>query len=154
MNNRTLSTLAALALAAALPALAEPMVYPAKGQTPEQQQKDQGECHTWAIQQSGYDPANPPPQAVAKQNTTATGSTPGAGARGAARGAVVGSAVGADTDKSAAAGAVAARSRSRRANAAAADQAQAQAGQQQQAGLDAYNRARGACLEGRGYTVK
>lgn len=35
-------------------------VYPAKNQTPQQQKKDEGECHTWAVGQSKYDPANPP----------------------------------------------------------------------------------------------
>jgi hypothetical protein len=51
-------------------------------------------------------------------------------------------------------GAVAARGQSRRQNAAATQQAQQQqqsATQQQQAG---FNKARAACLEGKGYTVK
>ena len=72
-------------------ASAQTIVYPAKGQSADQQKKDEGECHTWAVGQSKYDPANPPPPpATAKPPTTATGTTPGAGARGAARGAVVG----------------------------------------------------------------
>ena len=29
------------------------VVYPAKGQSQEQQQKDEGECHTWAIKNRG-----------------------------------------------------------------------------------------------------
>ena len=29
-------------------------VYPAQGQSQQQQQQDQGECHTWAVNQSGY----------------------------------------------------------------------------------------------------
>ena len=33
------------------------VIYPAKGQSPEQQNKDKGECHVWAVQQSGFDPA-------------------------------------------------------------------------------------------------
>ena len=147
-------TLAALALFAALPGSTQAAVYPSKGQSPQQQQQDEGECHNWAIQQTGYDPANPPAAAAPVQNTTATGSTPGAGARGAARGAVVAGAVGGDSGKGAAAGAVASRSRSRRANAAANDQAQQQAAQQQQAGNAEYQNARAACLEGRGYSVK
>ena len=32
------------------------MVYPSKGQTPEQQKTDEAQCNTWAVQQSGYDP--------------------------------------------------------------------------------------------------
>ena len=135
-------------------ASAEQFVYPAKGQSPGQQKKDEGECHTWAIQQSKYDPANPPKQTAAAQPaTTATGTTPGAGARGAARGAVVGGVMG-DAGAGAAAGAVAARGQSRRQNTAQAQQQQQSATQQDQAGLAAYQKARSACLEGRGYTVK
>ena len=135
--------------------MAQSFVYPAKGQSPQQQKKDEGECHVWAVQQSKYDPTNPPPQAAAaKAPTTATGSTPGAGVGGAARGAVVGEIAGGNAGAGAAAGAVAARGQSRRQNAAQAQQQQQAATQQQQAGMSAYQRARAACLEGRGYTVK
>jgi hypothetical protein len=153
MNKRFLM----LALTAALlpAAIAQQYVYPAKGQSPQQQKSDEAACRSWAIQQSGYDPAKPPPkQAVATQPTTATGTTPGAGLRGAARGAVVGEIVGGDASTGAAVGAAAARGQSRRQNAAASQQTQQQqqaATQQQQA---AFGRARAACLEGRGYTVK
>ncbi|MGB8250887.1 MAG: hypothetical protein WCF02_11260, partial [Azonexus sp.] len=95
MNKRFLM----LALTAALlpAAIAQQYVYPAKGPSPQQQKSDEAACRSWAIQQSGYDPAKPPPkQAVATQPTTATGTTPGAGLRGAARGAVVGEIVGGD----------------------------------------------------------
>jgi hypothetical protein len=37
------------------------MVFPAKGQTPEQQGKDESDCYVWAKQQTGYDPVAPPP---------------------------------------------------------------------------------------------
>ena len=145
-------TLIALFTAAAA---AQQFVYPAKNQSPQQQKKDEGECHTWAVQQSKYDPANPPvQQAAPPPPTTATGSTPGAGARGAARGAIVGEIVADDARAGAAAGAVAARSQSRRQNAAAAQQQQQAGAQQQQAGMATYQKARGACLEGRGYSVK
>jgi hypothetical protein len=132
-------------------ASAQSFVYPAKGQSPQQQKQDEGQCHGWAVQQSKYDPANPPPAQAAQGPGTPTGTTPGAGARGAVRGAVLAEAVGGEADRGAAAGAVAARSRSRRQNAAQAEQASQQ---QNQAGLSAYQRARAACLEGRGYTVK
>ena len=136
-------------------ALAQQYVYPAKGQSPEQQKNDEGACYAWAVQQSGFDPARPPqPQAAPQPQTTATGTTPGAGLRGAARGAVVGEVVGGDAGTGAAVGAVAARGQSRRQNAAAGQQAQQQqsaATQQQQA---SFGKARAACLEGRGYTVK
>jgi hypothetical protein len=36
---------------------AVPIVYPAKGQSQQQQTKDQGECSQWAVQQTGVDPA-------------------------------------------------------------------------------------------------
>ena len=134
---------------------AQQYVYPAKGQSPQKQKSDEGQCHTWAVQQSKYDPTNPPQQAAAPPPpTTATGTTPGAGARGAARGAVVGEIVGGDAGAGAAAGAVAARSQSRRQNAAQGQQQQQAATQQNQAGMASYQKARAACLEGRGYTVK
>jgi hypothetical protein len=127
---------------------AQQYVYPAKGQSPQQQKNDEAACYSWAVQQTGFDPAKPPPTAAPP--TTATGTTPGAGARGAARGAIVGEVVGGDAGAGAAAGAAAARGQSRRQNAAAGQQAQA-ANQQQQG---TFAKARAACLEGRGYTVK
>ena len=154
MKPRHLFSLA-LGLALVGGAAAQQIVYPAKGQTPQQQKSDEAACYTWAVQQTGFDPAKaPPPQQAATPPTTATGSTPGAGARGAARGAVVGEAVGGDAGAGAAAGAAVARSQSRKQNAAAAQQGQQQAQaatQQQQA---TFAKARAACLEGRGYTVK
>ena len=54
------SALTACALAA--PVAAQQFVYPAKSQTPAQQKQDEGECYTWAVQQSGVDPAKPAPQ--------------------------------------------------------------------------------------------
>jgi len=136
-------------------AIAQQVVFPAKGQSKEQQKKDEGACHTWAVDNSKYDTTNPPKQAAAPPPpTTASGSTPGAGVRGAARGAVVGEVVGGDAGAGAAAGAVAARSQSRRQNAAAGQQQQQAAVQQDQAGMAQYQKARAACLEGKGYTVK
>jgi hypothetical protein len=133
---------------------AQQFVYPAKGQSPAQQKKDEAQCHTWAVQQAKYDPTKPPQKtAAAPPSTTATGTTPGAGVRGAARGAVVGGIMG-DAGAGAAAGAVAARGQSRRQNAAQAQQQQQAATQQDEAGVAAYQKARAACLEGRSYTVK
>lgn len=134
---------------------AQQYVYPAKGQSAEQQKSDEAACYSWAVQQSGFDPAKPPPPpAAAKPPTTATGTTPGAGVRGAARGAVVGEVVGGNASAGAAAGAVAARGQSRRQNAATAQQGQQQASAQQQQQQAAFGKARAACLEGRGYSVK
>jgi hypothetical protein len=154
MNRRT-AWMLAMAMAFASEGIAQQFVYPAKGQSPQQQKSDEAACYSWAVQQTGFDPAKPPPQQqAAKPPTTATGTTPGAGARGAARGAVVGGIVSDDPGAGAAAGAVVARGQSRRQNAAAGQQAQQQqqaASQQQQA---AFGKARAACLEGRGYSVK
>ena len=135
-------------------AFAQQYVYPAKGQSPDQQKKDESACYQWAVQQTGFDPSKPAAAPAAPPPTTATGTTPGAGVRGAARGAVVGEVVGGDASTGAAVGAAAARGQSRRQNAAAAQQQQAaaqQATSQQQA---AFGKARAACLEGKGYTVK
>jgi hypothetical protein len=147
MNSLRIGVAAALLLVVA-PAFTQQYVYPAKGQSPEQQKKDESACYTWAVQQTGFDPAKA--QAAAPPPTTATGTTPGAGVRGAARGAVVGEVVGGDAGTGAAVGAVAARGQSRRQNAAAQQQAQSANSQQQQA----FGKARAACLEGKGYTVK
>ncbi len=134
---------------------AQQYVYPAKGQSPEQQKKDESECHKWAVGQTGFDPAKPPPQAAAPAPpTTATGVTPGAGARGAARGAVIGEVVGGDAGTGAAVGAAAARGQSRRQNAAQQQQASQQQQQAQSSQNAAFAKARAACLEGRGYTIK
>jgi hypothetical protein len=163
----TQKTLCMFALAALLvtDASAQQFVYPAKGQTPQQQQSDEAACYSWAVQQSGFDPARPapaapPPAAAPQPATTPTGTTPGAGVAGAVGGAVIGGIAG-DAGAGAAVGAVVARSASRRKNAAAQQQAASQqqaAAQQQQAGTQqqqaTFGKARAACLEGRGYTVK
>jgi hypothetical protein len=130
------------------------IVYPAKGQAAQQQNKDEGECYTWAKQQTGIDPV-----AVANQPTKQEGPAVGGGerARGAARGAVGGLAVGAiagDAGKGAAVGAVAGTvvgGHRARQNKAAKEQ---QAEQNKAATLQHFNKAFGVCMEGRGYTVK
>lgn len=121
---------------------AHPYVYPAKGQTAEQQQKDQYECHQWAVQQTGFDPSQPVEQSVPRHSAM------GGAARGAALGAV-GGAIGGDAGKGAAIGAAVGGlgtvMRDRRAN-----EAQQQA---YSASSASYDRAYGVCLQGRGYTV-
>ena len=79
--------------------LAQSYVYPTRGQSPQQQQKDQGECHVWATQQSGVNPA-----AMAPPPSGPTGQVAGTAARGAAIGAV-GGAIGGNAGKGAAIGA-------------------------------------------------
>lgn len=137
-------------------ALGQQFVYPAKGQSPEQQKKDEYECHQWAVQQTGVDPSKPAPQTAAAPSSpqTPTGVTPGAGARGAARGAIVGEIVGDDAGAGAAVGAAAARGQSRRQNRQQATQQQQQQQQAQGTQNASFAKARAACLEGRGYSVK
>ena len=61
-----LELLSAAMLLASLQAYAQQqIIYPSKGQTPEQQNKDQGECYVWAKQQTGVDPV-----AVAQQSAS------------------------------------------------------------------------------------
>ena len=149
---KTSTFLLVAALAAALPATAQQYAFPAKGQSADQQKKDESSCSSWATQQSGFDPANPPPAAAPAQAAPVTGS--GARARGAAAGAAVGAITGNDTGDAAKAGAVGAAAAQRGANRRAARDQQAASSQQQSAGLASYQKARAACLEGKGYTVK
>ncbi len=73
--------LAAVIAAFAAGASAQQYVYPAKGQSPDQQKKDEAACHQWAVEQSKFDPTKPPPAAApAPQQQGPTG----ARARGAA----------------------------------------------------------------------
>jgi hypothetical protein len=148
--------IAGLGLAAAQ----QPIAYPAKGQSAEQQRKDQGECQAWAKQTTGVDPAAvakaPPPP---PQSGPATGG--GERVRGAARGAAGGALVGAiagDAGEGAAVGAivgtVAGGVRARRNRQAQQQEAQQQHATQQQGQLSTFNRAFAACMEGRGYTTK
>ena len=128
--------------------------YPSKGQSTQQQNKDEGECFAWAKQQTGIDP-----MAVANAPTQTPGPAVGGGERvgGAARGAVGGAAIGAiagDAGKGAAIGAVGGTmvggARARRNKAEAEQQAQ----QNKSATQQHFNKAFGACMEGRGYVVK
>jgi hypothetical protein len=142
-----------IALAQSLSSSLGVATYPSKGQSPDQQSKDEGECFAWAKQQTGIDP-------VATASAPTQQSGPAAGGervRGAARGAVGGAAIGAiagDTGKGAGVGAVAgtmAGGREARKNKA----AQQQQAEQAKAGtLDKFNRSFGVCMEGRGYAVK
>jgi hypothetical protein len=137
---------------AALAAAGQQYIYPAKGQSPDQQKKDEAACNSWAIEQSKYDPAHPPAAPAPAQPAPVTGS--GARVKGAAAGAIIGGATGGDAGDAAVAGAVVGGVAKRNANRKAAAQQNQAAAQQTAAGQDAYMKARGACLEGKGYTVK
>jgi hypothetical protein len=137
------------------PATLGMFVYPGSGQDAAKQGQDENECYLWARGQTGIDPTAPPTQA-------ATPDVPKGGAvKGAAGGAVMGTAVGAivgETGEGAAVGAVAGAARGRRAQKKAEKQATAQAQQAAQTQdaqkKETFKKAWGACLEGRGYSVK
>jgi hypothetical protein len=130
-----------------------PYIYPSKGQTQEQQDKDKYECNQWAVGQSGFDPGNPSSTSTSAQQPQ-RGPTGGA-ARGAALGAV-GGAISGDAGAGAASGAERGRllgaiRRRRERNEAEQEQKQAQAAGA--SGQKAYNRAFATCMQGRGYAV-
>jgi hypothetical protein len=135
---------------------AEPYVYPAKGQSQEQQTKDEGACHEWAIQKSGVDPANLATESSSGEVYQRHHTALGGAARGALLG-VVGGAIGGDAGKGAAIGAGIGASggaiRGRR-DLEMQHQVYANAHAEQQNELQQYDRAYSACLTGRGYTVK
>ncbi len=124
------------------------MIYPAAGQNPQQQQQDQYNCHNWSVQQSGYDPSNPPAQSSGPTFGSSAKETVRGGARGAAAGAAIGAIAG-DAGKGAAIGSVAGGMRrgfQERDN-------QRQAASAPPPGLDNYNRAMKSCLGALGYSV-
>jgi hypothetical protein len=144
------------AICPVLPArAAEPIVYPAKGQSKDTMEKDKYACYQWAKEQTRFDPMQAPAQSAAATTQPKGGAVKGA-AKGAAAGAVVGAVAG-DAGKGAAIGAAAGGTggaiKKRRGvkEQQAAAQSQAASADQQRA---EYNRAWGACLEGKGYTVK
>jgi hypothetical protein len=139
-------------------------VFPAKGQTADQQKQDESACYAWAKEQSGIDPAavNANPDSAKKAaGAKADTATQGAGVRGAARGAAGGAVVGAiagDAGTGAGVGAVVGVASGRRAKKQAKKQAEQQAVEQanaQAAGtINTFKKAFSACIEGKGYTVK
>ena len=156
MISRSMILMAVLfAVFASAPVIAQQIIYPANGQSAEQQQKDEAECYVWAKEQTGYDPVQGTQYAAAPQQSTG-GERLGGGARGAAGGAAIGALAG-NAGKGAAIGAVGGTvlgGGKRRAkedeNAQAVAQQQQAVAQQQQS----YQRAYTACFEGRGYTVR
>jgi len=151
--------------AAARPSPVTLYMYPAKHQTPAQQDRDRYECYLWARKQSGYDPGAAqlaPDQRIEVRSATPPGSDTAAGAVGGAVlgtmlspndngmgtvfGAITGAMIGASSDQ--------------------AKQQQAENIQQQYNERERrryaaqerqarnYRRAMTACAEGRGYTVR
>ena len=160
----------AMMLPPSLAGAQEFFIYPSKGQSASQQNKDLEQCHHWAVKQTGIDPsrpvpvqapAPPPPQPEAAQGGLLRGAT-----RGAAVG-VVGGAIGGNAGKGAAIGAATGsliggmrrRDQTVRMEQEQRNYEQQQASAQSQQGAinaqqrQTYNRAATACLQGRGYTV-
>jgi len=164
MNCKGITALSVFGLTFVLvcPAFAQQQyVYPQKGQSDEQQKKDEYECRSWAVKQTGFDPIQAAQALQQQAAQEPAGAQRGSGARGAARGAVAGAAIGSLDGEAgkgagvgAAAGAVAARGQSRRQAQQQQAQTQQQASSQESAKQQNYLKARAACLEGKGYSVK
>jgi outer membrane lipoprotein SlyB len=154
------------------PLPAQTYFYPNRGQTPQQEESDKGQCYTWGVQQTGFDPANPrvaapppPPQQYAAPQAPQGGLFRGA-MGGAALGAV-GGAIGGNAGEGAAigAGVGALFGGIRRMRWEEEQQQQQQQMQSQQqrymaqqqnamaGGRANYERAFNACMSGRGYTA-
>jgi hypothetical protein len=164
--------IAALVMSLAAAALAQgsgSVIYPAKGQSAEQQSKDRFECYEWAKAQTGFDPTQASAVVAAYQpaptGQTSSGRSTATGmATGAMGGAAVTELTKGDAGKGAAYGALGSvvlgqvkQQKAEQANQASQQQMaqqmshQAAARGQQRAN---YERHIGACMEGRGYTVK
>jgi len=139
----------------------ELVIYPAKGQSQEQLDKDKYECYNWAKKKTNFDPmevpkaTEPPPKKEAQKGGVVKGGTRGA-LVGVTAGAIAGDA-GKGAAIGAASGALVGGMR-RQDQKQQQEQAEKQWGQDQaaqyQKSRNEYNRAYGACLEGRGYSVK
>lgn len=130
--------------AAMAPSIAagDPIVYPANGQSPAQQENDSYHCYRWAMDQSGFDPSKG--VVMAPPHSNALRGAAGGAALGAAGGAIAGNA-GQGAAIGAGVGAIVGGARRR-----AQHHAQASA---IAAGRASYNRAYGVCMSGRGYRV-
>ena len=138
-----------------------PFIYPSRGQSPQQEETDKSQCYSWGVQQSGFDPANPPPPSgPPPQAGPPEGGLLRGGMGGAALGAI-GGAIGGNAGKGAAMGAAMGGlfggMRRRRWIQQSAYQQMGYQQQQQNTlnqGRADYNRAFDACMTGRGYTVE
>ncbi len=138
-------------------AMADLIVFPAKGQSNEQMEQDKFSCYGWAKQQSGFDPmAAPKTSTPAPSQEKKSGGVVRGGLGGAALGAIVG-----DSSKSAKRGAAAGgliggvrQGSANRATEKNTEQWQQQEASQYANNRNTYNRGYSACMEGKGYTVK
>ncbi len=142
----------------------DPIVYPAQGQSEDQMEKDKYQCYSWAKNQTGFDPMKTPTTttgAPAKEKEVwgagktgvaggATGAVVGGltkGRKGAVRGGLIGAAGGALI------GGVRSSNQRKREEQKRKDWERKETNNYARA-RNEYNRAFGACMEGRGYSVK
>jgi hypothetical protein len=144
----------------------ELVIYPSKGQSNEQTEKDKYACYSWAKGQTGFDPMAVP-QATTAPPPQQTKNVAGGAVRGGVGGAALGAGIGAIAGGSSGAGrgaaigglsggtigALRSHSQNQQTEQAQKHWEQEQVAQYQQR-RNNYNRAYGACLEGRGYTVR
>jgi len=138
----------------------DPIIFPAKGQSKEQIEKDKFSCYQWAKNETGFDPMQtptasaPPPQKQAGQHQALKGAAVGAGAgalikrdgsrsKGAATGAVVGGVLGG-----------ARQTYQNKQDDQARQQWENRQANEYAQKRSTYNRAFSACMESKGYTVK
>jgi len=160
MRAMKMALIVATVTSVGLPAVAQQQMYfyPARGQSQYQQNDDEGQCHMWAVQQTGYNPF----QASGNQGYGGQGyGAPLAGGmfRGAMGGAAlgaVGGAIGGDAGKGAAIGAGVGMLfggwRRHREMEEMQQQQQQMAYQSEQRNSN-YQHALAACMTGRGYSV-
>jgi hypothetical protein len=131
------------------------LFYPAKDQSPQQAERDKFECHEWAKQQSGFDPAALQAQPAPQQ--ARSGPSTGDMVAGAAGGAAVAELADKNAGKGAAVGLLGAGLRQQVQQNKQLSAQQQQALQQQTAAAQkrsTYDRGFAACMEARGYSVK
>ena len=132
----TLSIALAMATINAGSAMAQ-QVYPQRGQSPQQQQRDENECSNWATQQTGHRPSG--------SSSSDGGIISDRALRGAARGAgigAIGGLIGGDAGTGAAVGAAVGGITGGIRN------------HDEKAQRQEFDRAFAACMEGRGYSVR
>ena len=145
------------------PVFSDVIVYPAKGQSAEQTEKDKYECYQWAKGQTGFDPMAAPvaqtaPPPGEKEVAGAGKSGLAGGLGGAAVGALLGGKMGAGRGALIGGGSGALIGGMRRHDQKEREDHNRRQWEQQEAANYAqnrsdYNRAYSACLSGRGYTV-
>lgn len=137
-------------------------VFPSQGQSASSQSKDEADCYSWAVKNTGSDPFQLSKQAQAQAQAQAqnAGSTQGSAVRGAAGGAAAGALIGGiagDAGKGAAIGAATGAVVNRRRARKAQEQNEAAISSSQQATAEQmanFKKAFAACLEGKKYMVK